>query len=162
MKIMRTKLLLLLIFTFSTGSSFAESVWDKETPALDNEVEIVVYRSPTCGCCKKWLNHLKKHQFNVKDIVTEDVPSIKEKYSVPKNMASCHTAIVDGYVVEGHVPAGDIKAMLNLKPEIVGISVPAMVTGTPGMEMGNKNDPFKVIAFDKEGNYQIFHNYEGY
>ena len=77
-------------------------------------------------------------------------------------MASCHTAIVDGYVVEGHVPAGDIKAMLKLKPEIVGISVPGMVAGTPGMEMGNRKDPFKVIAFDKEGKYQIFHSFEAY
>jgi hypothetical protein len=158
----RIQFFVLLVFSFFTINSFAESVWDKETQALDKQVEIVVYRSPTCGCCSKWLEHLKKHQFNVKDIVTEDMDSIKEKYQVPKNMASCHTAIVDGYVVEGHVPAGDIKAMLKLKPEIVGISVPGMVAGTPGMEMGNKNDPFKVIAFDKEGKYQIFHSYDKY
>jgi hypothetical protein len=162
MKNIKIKFLMLLIFSFLTVNSYAESVWDNETQALEKPVEIVVYRSPTCGCCGKWLEHLKKHQFNVKDIVTEDMDSVKEKYHVPKNMASCHTAIVDGYVVEGHVPAGDIKAMLNLKPEIIGISVPGMIAGTPGMEMGNRNDPFKVIAFDKSGKYQIFHSYDAY
>ena len=149
------------LLIFSTNG-LAESVWDKETPKLEQPVEIVVYRSPTCGCCKKWVKHLEKHQFEVKDVVERDMAGIKEKYGVPEKLGSCHTAVVNGYVVEGHVPAGDIKAMLKMKPKIAGISVPGMDSGTPGMEMGNRKDPFRVIAFDKEGHFQIFNTYGEY
>lgn len=122
--------------------------------------DIVVYRSPSCGCCGKWLAHLEENQFNVKDIVTEDVQAIKEKYGVSKEMASCHTAIVNGYVIEGHVPASDIKKLLSQKPKVVGISVPGMPSGTPGMEMGGRKDPYQVVSFDKEKNFKVFSSYE--
>lgn len=158
----KMQVLTLLVFGFFSLNSFAESVWDKETPSLEKPVDIVVYRSPTCGCCSKWLDHLKKHQFNVEDIVTDDMAAIKKKYGVPGNLSSCHTAIVEGYVIEGHVPAGDIKSLLKMKPKVTGLSVPGMPAGTPGMEMGGKKDPFQVVAFDKEGQTQIFNNYENY
>jgi hypothetical protein len=137
----------------------AESVWDNPTETLEKPVDIVVYRSPTCGCCGKWLQHLEKHQFKVQDIVTDDMDSIKTNYGVPKNLASCHTAIVNGYIIEGHVPAADIKALLKNKPPLAGISVPGMTTGTPGMEMGDRIDPFSVIGFDKDGKTQIINSY---
>lgn len=156
------KVLMLLSFCFYSLNSFAESVWDKETQQLEKPIDIVVYRSPTCGCCSKWLDHLKKHQFNVEDIVTDDVASIKKKHGVPDNLASCHTAIVDGYVIEGHVPAADIKSLLKMKPKVIGLSVPGMVSGSPGMEMGGRKDPFQVVSFDKEGKTQIYNNYEDY
>jgi len=124
-------------------------------------INIEVYRSPTCGCCGKWLEHLKQNNFNVKDIVTNDVQAIKDKYGVSKEMASCHTAIVDGYVVEGHVPANDIKTLLKTKPKVVGIAVPGMPAGTPGMEMGGKKDAYNVMSFDRENHYQIFNSYKG-
>ena len=123
-------------------------------------IVIEVYRSPSCGCCSKWLVHLKENQFDVIDHVTNDVQAIKDKYGVPENMASCHTALVNGYVVEGHVPASDIKKLLNLKPAVIGISVPGMPSGTPGMEMGGRKDAYQVISFDKEKKYQIFSSYE--
>lgn len=137
----------------------AESIWNKPTETLEKPVDIVVYRSPSCGCCGKWLAHLQQHQFNVQDNVTDDMDSIKAKYGVPQNLASCHTAIVNGYVIEGHVPAGDIKTLLKNKPPIAGIAVPGMTTGTPGMEMGDRIDPFDVISFDKNGKTQTFHSY---
>jgi hypothetical protein len=121
-----------------------------ETVKAGKPVDIVVYRSPSCECCGKWLEHLKKNNFNVKDIVTEDVQAIKNKSGVSAAMASCHTAIVDGYVIEGHVPANDIMNLLKTKPKIVGISVPGMPKGTPGMEMGDRKDSYKVMSFDKE------------
>lgn len=126
----------------------------------EENMDIVVYRSPSCGCCGKWLAHLKENQFNVKDIVTDDVQAIKEKYGVPQQMSSCHTSIVNGYVIEGHVPASDIKKLLQLKPKVVGISVPGMPSGTPGMEMGGRKDPYKVVSFDKESHFQVFSSYE--
>ena len=132
-----------------------------ETLSADKPVDIVVYRSPTCECCGKWLEHMKKNNFNVKDIVTDDVQAIKNKYGVPEAMASCHTAIVDGYVIEGHVPANDIMKLLKTKPKIVGIAVPGMPSGTPGMEMGDRKDSYNVMSFDKENHYEIFNSYEG-
>jgi hypothetical protein len=124
-------------------------------------VDIVVYRSPTCNCCGKWLEHLKKNNFNVKDIVTNDVEAIKHKYGVSEAMASCHTAIVGDYVVEGHVSATDIMTLLKTRPNVAGIAVPGMPSGTPGMEMGGRKDPYNVMSFDKENHYEIFHSYEG-
>lgn len=132
-----------------------------ETLSADKPIDIVVYRSPTCECCGKWLEHMKKNNFNVKDIVTDDVQAIKKKYGVPEAMASCHTAIVDGYVIEGHVPANDIMKLLKTKPKIVGIAVPGMPSGTPGMEMGDRKDSYNVMSFDKENHYEIFNSYKG-
>ncbi len=131
-----------------------------ETIEAGKPVDIVVYRSPSCNCCGKWLEHLKNNNFNVKDIVTGDVQAIKNKYGVSKEMASCHTAIVDGYVVEGHLPANDIMKLLKTKPKIVGIAVPGMPSGTPGMEMGGRKDPYKVMSFDRENHYKVFSSYE--
>ena len=122
-------------------------------------IVIEVYRSPSCGCCSKWIAHLKENQFDVKDHVTNDVQVIKDKYGVPEKMASCHTALVNGYVVEGHVPAADIKKLLKLKPAVIGISVPGMPSGTPGMEMGGKKDPYQVVSFDEEKKYEVFSSY---
>ncbi|MCK4842703.1 MAG: DUF411 domain-containing protein [Methylococcales bacterium] len=124
-------------------------------------VVIEVYRSPSCGCCSKWLGHLKENQFIVKDHVTDDVKTIKDKYGVPEKLESCHTALVNGYVIEGHVPASDIKKLLKLKPAVIGISVPGMPVGTPGMDMGGRKDAYKVISFDKDKQNKVFSRYEG-
>jgi len=124
--------------------------------------EIIVYRSPTCGCCGKWIQHLKDNDFTVVDRVTVDVQTIKDKYGISPSLASCHTALVNGYIVEGHVPAEDINTMLSLKPSIKGISVPGMVTGSPGMEMGERKDPYKVISFDDNGKLGLYRDYKEY
>jgi hypothetical protein len=86
---------------------------------------------------------------------------MKDKYGVFAEMASCHTAVVNGYVVEGHVPAADIRRLLKLKPAVVGISVPGMPVGTPGMEVGSKKDDYNVVSFDKSKSVQIFNQYKG-
>lgn len=122
--------------------------------------DVVVYRSPSCGCCGKWVKHLKDNNFNVIDNVVHDVDSVKRKYGVPSELASCHTAIVGDYVIEGHVPVEDIEKLLSLKAEVSGVAVPGMPVGTPGMEMGDRKDAYKVIAFDKEGRKQVFSVHE--
>lgn len=122
--------------------------------------DVVVYRSPSCGCCGKWVKHLKDNNFNVIDNVVHDVDSVKRKYGVPSELASCHTAIVGDYVIEGHVPVEDIEKLLSLKVDVLGIAVPGMSVGTPGMEMGDRKDAYKVIAFDKEGRKQVFSVHE--
>lgn len=129
--------------------------------SAEKPIDIVVYRSPTCGCCGKWMDHLKENNFNVKEVRTGEVQEVKDKYGVTQEMASCHTAIVDGYVIEGHVPANDIKTLLKTKPKVVGITVPGMPTGTPGMEMGDEKEAYDVMSFDREKHYQIFNSYKG-
>jgi hypothetical protein len=143
------------------GLIFFNSAIKAETIETVKPVDIVVYRSPTCECCGKWIEHLQKNNFNVKEIVTDDVQTTKDKYGVPKEMASCHTAIVEGYVIEGHVPANDIMKLLKNKPKIVGIAVPGMPSGTPGMEMGDRKDAYNVMSFDKENHYEVFDSYQG-
>jgi len=147
-----------LMGVFSVGYAGA----DAEKQSSNSLSEIVVYRSPSCGCCGKWVKHLEENGFKVTDKITEDMQKIKSQYGVNKALASCHTAIIDGYVVEGHVPAEDIKAMIQAKPGIKGLSVPGMVTGSPGMEMGGRKDPYQVVAFDKNGKQQLYKAYEKY
>ncbi len=132
------------------------------SPAVSvKPIDIVVYRSPTCGCCEKWQAHLKKNNFNIKEIRTSEMPAIRDKYGVPQEMASCHTALVEGYVVEGHVPANEIKALLETKPKVVGIAIPSMPFGTPGMEMGDDKDAYEIIGFDREKHYQVLKSIKG-
>jgi hypothetical protein len=106
----------LVLFVFNSDS-YAELPAKTATVVVE-PIKIEVYRSPTCSCCGKWVEHLKENNFQVKDNVTDDVQGIKDKYGVSKEMASCHTAIVNGYVIEGHVPANDIKKLLKLKPHV--------------------------------------------
>lgn len=152
--------LTVILLGVSTTPVMAES--PKPVTEQSQPLEITVYRSPSCSCCSKWLTHLKQNQFTVKDVVIDDVAVIKQKYGVPAKLASCHTAIVNGYVIEGHVPARDIKKLINSKAKIVGLSVPGMTTGTPGMEMGNRKDPYDVVSFDKAGQTKVFKHYQNY
>lgn len=121
--------------------------------------DVTVYRSPDCSCCGGWINHLKAQGFEIKDFPTPDIEAVKQKYNVPDNLASCHTALVNGYVIEGHVPAQDIKRLLQEKPNSLGLSVPQMPVGTPGMEMGNQKDPFTVFSFDNKSRVAVFNKY---
>jgi hypothetical protein len=131
-----------------------------EIAKTEEKIDVVVNRSPTCSCCGKWIEHLKQNNFNVKDVVSGDVQAVKNKYGITQELASCHTAIVNGYVVEGHVPANDIRTLLKNKPDVVGITVPGMPSGTPGMEMGGKKDAYQVVSFDKKNQHQVFNSYK--
>jgi len=130
-------------------------------PVIADELqqEIEVYRDPDCQCCHKWITHLEQNKFNVIDKLTRDMATVKQAVALPKPMASCHTAIIDGYIIEGHVPAADIQRLLLDKPDIAGLSVPQMPVGTPGMEMGQRKDNFVVFQFDKSGQFKPFSKY---
>ncbi len=123
------------------------------------DVEMTVYKSPTCGCCHKWIEHMEENGFTVKAVDVRDVNPVKQHYGINPNQASCHTALVEGYVVEGHVPASDVKRMLAEKPDILGLSVPGMPVGSPGMEMGDRVDNYSVMAIDHQGNSRVFNQY---
>ena len=122
-------------------------------------VDITVYRSASCSCCGKWLEHLKANNFNVKDIVMEDVLPIKQKHGITDKLAYCHTALVGEYVIEGHVPANDIIKLLKSKPKVIGLAVPGMVNGSPGMEMGDHKNAYEVVSFDKDQKTAVFSSY---
>jgi hypothetical protein len=117
---------------------------------------VVVYKDPNCGCCKSWVEHLRKHGFDVAVRDTSDVSGAKRTGRVPDQLVSCHTAFVNGYVVEGHVPAADIQRMLAEKPKIAGIGVAGMPAGSPGMEVGGRVDHYDVVAFTRDGRTSVF------
>ena len=128
-----------------------------------NFPKVTSYRSDSCGCCKKWVNHLKNNGLEVVDNVVEDISLIKNQYSIPNNLRSCHTAKMGNYLLEGHVPFESIKK-LNLKsPNIAGIAVPGMPHGSPGMEVHNhgshSHDHYKsyeVFSFGENMKEEIF------
>lgn len=140
------------------------SVWDKETePNYSGTTDMTVYRSPSCGCCGVWVDHAKKHGFKIEDIKTEEMEALKQKHNVPAELASCHTTIIDGYVMEGHIPADDIKRFLAEKPDdLIGLAVPGMPIGTPGMEARDIKQPFQVLAFNDKGKVEVFKEYQSY
>jgi hypothetical protein len=116
---------------------------------------MLVYKDPACGCCAKWVGLMKAAGFEMSVKDTTDMAPIKQRYHVGPALASCHTALVSGYVVEGHVPADLIRRMLQEKPKILGLSVPGMVTGSPGME-GATRVPYQVLAFDATGKTTVY------
>lgn len=115
---------------------------------------ITVYHSPTCGCCKKWISYLQANGFTVKSIEQEDLSEIKAELGVTSKLASCHTAVIAGYVIEGHVPVADIQRLLKEKPKLAGLTAPGMPSAGPGMDMGK--DPYDVLAFDASGKTTVW------
>jgi hypothetical protein len=126
------------------------------TVTAASTTKVTVFKDPNCGCCQQWVQHLRKHSFEVAVRDTSDVSGVKRTGRVPEQLHSCHTAFVGGYVVEGHVPAADIQRMLRDKPRIAGIAVGGMPAGSPGMEVGARKDPYDVIAFDRDGTTRVF------
>ena len=111
---------------------------------------VTVYKDASCGCCKKWIEHMQASGFTVDAHDSADMDAVKDHYGVPSGVRSCHTALVGNYVVEGHVPAADVERMLKEQPKAAGLSVPGMVMGSPGME-GSMSRPYTVLAFQKTG-----------
>lgn len=123
--------------------------------ALEDAPTITVYKTPTCGCCTSWVEHLREHGFEVETHDLNNLDPVKRRHGITRSLESCHTAEVDGYVVEGHVPADLIERMLRDRPEIAGLAVPGMPMGSPGME-GPYTESYNVLAFDREGKTTIF------
>ena len=124
------------------------SMGSRDASASDT---VVVYKTPSCGCCTGWVDHLRANGFLVTVEEMQDLKSLKTRLGVPGDLESCHTATVGGYFVEGHVPASDVRRLLAEKPVAKGIAVPGMPVGSPGMERGDERDPYQVIQFDGDG-----------
>ena len=106
-----------------------------------------VYKSPSCGCCSAWVSHMRSAGFRVVAADITDLRPIKKKFRVAPELRACHTAVIDGYVIEGHVPAREVIRLLKDRPKAIGLAVPGMPIGSPGMEQGGRRDPFQVILF---------------
>ena len=147
MTIIRTPRLrgLLLVLLASTGSAWAQA-------ALP---EVEVYKSPYCGCCEEWVKHMRQNGFRVTTHDVNDVPAARKQLGMPNELGSCHTAKVGGYVVEGHVPAADIRRLLKEKPKAIGLAAPGMPVGSPGMETG-KPVPSDTLLVQTDRSTRIF------
>ena len=121
---------------------------------------MTVYKTPTCGCCRAWVDHARQNGFHVTATDLADVTPVKNTHKVPADLVSCHTALIGGYVVEGHVPAEDIRRLLKERPDIIGIAVPGMPSGSPGMETGQV-DKYDVIAIGKDGSRKVWASHGG-
>jgi hypothetical protein len=119
---------------------------------------IDVHRDANCGCCKAWISHLQDNGFTVNDHVEADMSTVKQRLGVPPRLASCHTGVIDGKFVEGHVPAADILK-LRERADLIGAAVPGMPMGSPGMEYGGRVDAYQVIGLDRERNDQLLSDY---
>ncbi len=119
--------------------------------------EITIYRSESCGCCTKWGEYIAAQGFQTQDKVVENMDAFKQANGITPELASCHTAVVEGYVVEGHVPAASINKMLDERPDIRGLTAPGMPMGSPGMEtVGVKAEAFDVLAIANDGTTTVF------
>jgi hypothetical protein len=123
--------------------------------AMAQATVVEVFKSPYCGCCGKWVEHLRQSGFEVKAHDVEDVPAVRQKLGMPDRLGSCHTAKIGGYLVEGHVPAADIQRLLKEKPKALGIAVPSMPPGSPGME-SSKPIPYQTLLVQSDGSTRIF------
>ena len=119
---------------------------------------VSVFKTPSCGCCSKWVQHLQAKGFDVEVHETPSTAEYRQKYGVPDKLKSCHTAVVGGYAIEGHVPAGDIQRLLSSRPKAKGLAVPGMPAGSPGME-GARSDAYSVILFGEDGGTSVFQEY---
>jgi hypothetical protein len=161
MKYSTTALTLLTFALTACGSGDGEAnAASDAAPVLSSTADaslpsILVYKTASCGCCNGWVEHLQEAGFNVEARNVSDLMSVKRDAGVPVAMSSCHTAIIDGYTVEGHVPADQIKRMLAERPDIVGIGAPGMPAGSPGMESSNAK-PYQVLQWDREGNAAVY------
>ena len=149
---------LLFLFTVLLLSALTLAACKRqEAEGLSKDIIVTVYKSPTCGCCGGWIEHMRKAGFEVREVnVSSSVLlRVKDKYGVPYELRSCHTAVVGDYIVEGHVPPQEVQRLLAERPAVKGIGVPGMPLGSPGMESPDGTvQPYTVFAFDQAGNMQ--------
>jgi hypothetical protein len=138
-----------------TATGLAVLLWPRRAMANQAKIPMVVYKDPSCGCCHKWVQHMEANGFTASVTDTSNMNPIKTRYHVTDKLASCHTAVVGGYTIEGHVPAEDIKRLLAQKPKITGLAIPGMPASAPGMD-ATPFVPYTVLSFDEKGATAVF------
>ena len=143
--------------TTALGGATLTTLLPRRSAADPKPTAITVYKDPSCGCCKNWVEHLRANGFAPEVHDRSDMDALKDSLGVPAALRSCHTAVAGKFVIEGHVAAADVKRLLAAKPvKTVGVAVPGMPAGSPGMEMGGRVDRYDVIAFAAGGATRIF------
>lgn len=127
--------------------------------AAEPSKEVQVFKTPQCGCCGSWVGHMKAAGFTVKVAEVSNAAIERKRLGMPDRFGSCHTATVGGYVLEGHVPAADVKRLLAAKPRAIGLSVPGMPPSAPGMDVPGRKDPYQVLLVDAAGQSSLFARY---
>ena len=121
--------------------------------------EVQVFKSPSCGCCGSWVEHMRAAGFTVRVTEVNDTTAARKRPGLPDRYGSCHTATVGGYVLEGHVPAAEVKRLLASKPKAIGLAVPGMPPSAPGMDVPGRKDPYQVLLVDASGQSSVFARY---
>jgi hypothetical protein len=152
---LRNTLVLVLAGTVITAASAGIGATPVAGAVKTKPVAIKVYKTPECGCCKAWVKHLRDNGFQVETMDMPDLSLVKQKYGVKPALQACHTAIVNGYVVEGHVPADVIVKLVRERPAVAGVAVPGMPMGSPGME-GASKQAYDVYTFDRAGRSRVY------
>lgn len=155
------KLLAMATLGLAAACSDSDGIGQSSAQQSDNFVE--VWKTPTCGCCAAWVSHLEENGFTVKVNDVDNTDSFRAALGMPQEYGSCHSAKVNGYAIEGHVPASDIKKLLTEKPDAVGLTVPAMPMGSPGMEhpdFPEKRAEYDVLLVNKGGAFTIYKHYD--
>lgn len=146
-----TGLLVSVVLMLSSGAH-AEPEQGQQADELQ---PVKVWMTPTCGCCGKWVTHMEAAGFRVESTKVDNVDPIKTANGMPLQLASCHTALVGGYVVEGHVPASDVRRLLKERPDIIGLTAPGMPAGSPGMDVPN-SPSFDVLSLGRDGKTAVY------
>jgi hypothetical protein len=155
MPIMKIALLVRLVLTAFLAFPVMQHAFASDSKTVE------VWKDPSCGCCQGWVDHMKAAGFEVRIHNTSEIDAVKTMNRVPQQLASCHTAKIDGYTIEGHVPASDIMRLLKEKPQINGLAVPGMPLGSPGMEVpGGDKDAYDVLSFDERGNTAVYSSHD--
>ena len=140
---------------FAAVLAAMSTIWFGPAPRAQRTApSVTVYKSPTCGCCTKWVDHMRANGFVVTATNVEDMAAVKQKYGVPDKVGSCHTSLVGGYVIEGHVPADVVKRLLAERPKVAGLAVPGMPASAPGMDIPGQ--PYTIVGFDRAGQLTVY------
>ena len=142
------------MFSALAAATLLPAAWAKPAPTA-----VQVFKDPNCGCCGAWVQHLEKAGFRVQVTEVNDTAAARQRLGMPARYGGCHTATVAGYVLEGHVPAAEIRQLLATRPQALGLAVPGMPVGSPGMEMGPRVDPYDVLLVDRQGGAKVFARY---
>lgn len=139
-----------------TGCVLAAAIGLSVLPAHAEPPAVTMYKDPNCGCCSKWAEHMRAAGFSVAEVHSQQMDRVKQQLGVPEALGSCHTARIGTYLIEGHVPAADVKRLLAEQPDVAGLSAPGMPLGSPGMEGPYPADHYEVVSFDHRGGAAVF------
>ncbi|MDQ6975204.1 MAG: DUF411 domain-containing protein [Mariprofundaceae bacterium] len=156
----KTGLIAMIAMLFSVYAATMATAEEKTPATKANDQTINMYKSPTCACCADWAKHMRSAGFTVTEHKREDMNAIKKQYGVPRALTSCHTALIGGYIIEGHVPAKDVARLLKERPNIVGLTAPGMPMKSPGMQKeGLAPQSYDVLSFNSNGKTKVFAHY---